>query len=148
MAAFSGKGYVGNWTPEGIIGATEAALARAAKKSALLVERDAKILVSRPGPTKTHGEGESVGGETIRASAPGEPPRKRLGLLRSSIGSEKANDSGTIMRVGTNLDYGFFLEFGTKRGLAPRPWLRPALKQNRQRIRRIFIEEAKKGKNE
>ncbi len=150
MAAFSGKGYVGNWTPEGLIGATEAALARAAAKGALLVEREAKELVSKPGPTREFSTGESVGGETVRASLPGEPPRKRTGEnLRNTIGTEKGNKSGTIWRVGTRGEsrIGFWLEFGT-RFMKPRPWLRPALKQNRQRLKRIFIEEAKKGKND
>lgn len=144
MAAFSGKGFVGNWSPEGLLDATEKALARAAAKGAALIEKEAKEAVSKPGPTRGHATGTSVGGETVRPSAPGEPPRKRLGILRNSIGSEPVNKSKTIIRVGTNLPYGFYLEFGTKRGLKPRPWLRPALKVNRQRLKAIFIEEAKR----
>lgn len=146
MAAFSGKGYVGNWSPEGLIDATEKALARAAAKGAALIEKEAKEAVSKPGPTRGHATGTSVGGEVIRPSLPGEPPRKRTGQnLRNRIGSEPANKSGTIWRVGTRgkNPVGFFLEFGTG-NMEPRPWLRPTLKANRGKLKAIFIEEAKR----
>ena len=144
MTSFQGKGFVGNWAPEKMVEATEQALACAAARGAVLVEREAKEALSRPGPTRTHTAGSSVGGETVRASVPGEPPRKRLGILLNSVSSEPVNESKTIQRVGTHLPYGFFLEFGTKRGLKSRPWLRPTLKKLAGKLRAIFIEEAKR----
>ena len=35
--------------------------------------------------------------------------------------------------MGTNVNYGRFLEFGTVK-MAPRPWLRPSLDMNRDTI--------------
>jgi hypothetical protein len=67
-------------------------------------------------------------------SEPGEPPRKQTGLLRASVATEVRNLVG---RVGTNLDYGRRLELGT-RHLAPRPWLRRALAESKDRITAIL----------
>lgn len=58
-------------------------------------------------------------------SAPGEPPRKQTGQLRRSVQAEVDRDALTA-RVGTNVEYGKHLELGTRKGLAARPWLRPA----------------------
>lgn len=55
-------------------------------------------------------------------SRPGEPPHKQTGRLQTSIASER---SGLEARVGTNLQYGRWLELGT-RDVEARPWLRPA----------------------
>ena len=61
------------------------------------------------------------------ASAPGNAPNTDTGRLVSSIAAEKTGD--TEYEIGTNLDYGEFLEMGTKHML-PRPWLIPALNVN------------------
>lgn len=70
-------------------------------------------------------------------SAPGEPPHKQTGRLRASVAYEV--DEGTLTgRVGTNVDYGKYLELGTKRGIAPRPWLRRALAESYGKIQEIL----------
>ncbi len=57
-------------------------------------------------------------------SAPGEPPRRQTARLRDSLRVEIAPDRLSAT-VGTDLDYGAHLEFGTL-DTAPRPWLQPA----------------------
>lgn len=143
--SISGKGFVGTWSGDDLIKNNDKALAAAAQEAAVLLVREARKLVSRPGPTKGHATGTEVGGETIRPSAPGEPPRKRTGNLRNSISHEKANESGTQVRVGTSERYGFWLELGTRRGLEPRPWLRPTLQKLRGKFQEIFIRHGKRG---
>ncbi len=53
------------------------------------------------------------------------------GRLRSSITHELAvDDRGLLARVGTNVEYAIFVEFGTR--FAPaQPYLRPALRAAR-----------------
>jgi hypothetical protein len=79
-----------------------------------------------------------------QASAPGEPPKTDTGGLVSSIaivlGSMKA-------QVGTGLDYGKYLEFGTTR-MEPRPWLYPSLMENGDTLKRMvakYTQDATKG---
>ncbi len=72
-------------------------------------------------------------------SAPGEPPRRQTGTLRDSLTVELAPDRPSA-RVGTGLDSGAHLEFGTQ-AIAPRPWLAPAAENAAPRIR-ARIEEA------
>jgi len=92
-----------------------------------LLERDVKQKIGTPGPTKTN--------PAQPPSAPGEPPHKRTGALRRSIGHEVIND---IVRVGTNKDYGYFLEVGTRKMTGPRPYLRPALDEASAKISTIL----------
>ena len=146
----SGEGFVGSWNGDEFIKNNDKAMAAATKEAAVLFVREAKKLVSRPGPTKTHKSGTSVAGETIRPSKPGEPPRRRTGNLRNAINMEKANEAGTQMKVGVIGDlarYAFWLEFGTKRGLEPRPFIRPTLDRLRGKFREIFIRHGKDGVN-
>ena len=56
------------------------------------------------------------------ASAPGQYPASDTGRLVGSIGAEISPTSAT---VGTNVEYGPYLEFGTSR-MAARPWLLPS----------------------
>lgn len=60
---------------------------------------------------------------TVTVSKPGDPPNSDTGRLINSIRFWK---DGNVYKVGTNVDYGAFLEFGTK-DTAPRPWLSVAL---------------------
>lgn len=75
------------------------------------------------------------------ASAPGEPPAVRLGGLRRSIQSEVVQEQGEYVGlVGTDLDYGLFLENGTSKML-PRPWLVPTFEREQENIQAILREE-------
>jgi hypothetical protein len=86
------------------------------------VKERAVELISTPGPPR---------------STPGNPPHVDTGDLVVSVESSVDNRDMTG-RVGTNLEYGLYLETGTKRGLAPRPWLRRALAETTARVRLIM----------
>ena len=60
-------------------------------------------------------------------------PRSRSGRLAASV-EIRSEASGLRAVIGSGLNYGRFLEFGT-RAMAPRPWLAPALMENRKIIR-------------
>ena len=66
-------------------------------------------------------------------SAPGEPPRRQTGALRDSLAIELAPDRLSAT-VGTNLDIGAHLVFGTQ-AIVPRPWLALAARNAAPRIR-------------
>ena len=66
------------------------------------------------------------GGTPHVASRPGEPPRIDTKNLHESIKTETEKDRNSVeTRIGTNVDYGLYLELGTSK-MAARPWLRPA----------------------
>ena len=61
------------------------------------------------------------------ATGHGGGPRVRTGRLRSSISTALGRDpEGLFCDVGTNVEYGGFVELGT-RFMRARPYLRPAL---------------------
>ncbi len=72
----------------------------------------------------------------VLASHPGDPPNTDTGRLVQSIKFDFLN-GGLIGRVGTNLKYGAWLEFGTKI-MAARPWLSAAVRETSKEIGRIF----------
>ncbi len=96
-----------------------------------------------------------------RASRPGQPPAIDYGSLQSSIQSEvrvsglevvgkvgsdvqklaseaKKRQKGTARaHIGSELDYGLYLELGTRR-MKARPFLRPALRATRRAVNAIF----------
>lgn len=57
-----------------------------------------------------------------RASAPGEFPMSDTGRLASNVDMILATPAKMQAKVGTNIIYGAYLEFGTSR-MAARPWL-------------------------
>lgn len=63
---------------------------------------------------------------THRASAPGEAPMTDTGRLANSIDAELSTKALLLATVGTNVEYGRYLQFGTP-DIAPRPWLDRAL---------------------
>jgi phage gpG-like protein len=67
-------------------------------------------------------------------SKPGDPPHKQRGRLLASVAWEVVD---TVARVGTNLNYGRWLELGTTK-MAARPWLRRALAETRDEVLRIL----------
>ena len=74
------------------------------------------------------------------ASAPDSPPNTDTGRLVNSVAVEIRNDD---VYVGSGLEYAPHLEFGTK-NMTQRPWLNPALEQNRNRISRLIRNAIKK----
>ena len=141
----------------------------AMNKAAIIVQAKAKKLIGGVGTGKlyrrrkqTGKRGSFKGSDFHRASRPGKPPARDMGILANSVtftvlqgikpGSRDiigVNDLTIVGRVGpdiakikaqaprTDPDYGFWLEVGT-RTIAKRPWLRPALKKSRRKIKRLF----------
>lgn len=72
----------------------------------------------------------------VLASKPGDPPNTDTGRLVQSIKFDFQN-GGLIGRVGTNLKYGAWLEFGTK-NVEPRPWLSTAIRETAKQVADIF----------
>ena len=112
-------------------------------RAALEVQRRAKELLSIAGTAvrSQTSRGGRKGSRIYNAnpSAPGEPPHKQTGRLRASVTHEV--DPATLQaRVGTNIPYGRFLETGTKRGIAPRPWLRRALAECAAKINALLAQ--------
>ena len=115
MASVTVKSYRAEREKE-IVGGLEKAMERVG----LIVERQAKINVSK---------------------SPPEHPRVDTGRLRSSIIHNVTNDNNSIAtEIGTNVVYGKYLEFGTSRH-SPYPWLFPAVE-----MKRAAIIETLKGK--
>ena len=61
--------------------------------------------------------------------------------LKGSLGYEVVEDNGEIVgRIGTNVSYAIYVEYGDEMGKKPRkvgqmPFLRPALLDNKEQIR-------------
>lgn len=76
-------------------------------------------------------------------SLPGNPPAPDSGNLRSSIHyTVEGTGKNTVGRIGTDVEYGKWLEFGTSR-MAPRPWLKPSLDKNSTFIKKQIMEALK-----
>ena len=88
-------------------------------------------------------------------SMPGNPPAVDTGNLRESIRYEVHSEGKEVYGiVGTTQkdpDYGAYLEYGTTKGgwgghgMAPRPWLRPAMIKNNDWIRKSISNAVAKG---
>ena len=79
----------------------------------------------------------------VRDAARRELPR-RSGRLARRVTIETAAD-GLAATVGTDLDYGTYLELGTRR-MPARPWLLPAFRGLRARLRANFAHTMRTGK--
>lgn len=72
------------------------------------------------------------------ASAPGEPPAVATGNLKQHIETDVIVSADTVEgEVGTEVEYGPMLEFGTMKML-PRPWLRPSFEESDAEIKDIL----------
>ena len=115
--------------------------AKAVSATAQKVRGDAIKSVQRgtkSGTVYTRSSGQNLS-PTHRASAPGQAPATDTGALASSIKAESKDLSG---RVYSDLNYAFWLEFGTL-NMEPRPYLNPALMANK----RYFVDQLKNAVN-
>ena len=111
--------------------------------------RETKILVGRAGNLVRNTAVQSIteGGKsgvtyelynprrTHTASAAGEPPASDTGYLVNNIYLDIDTD-GLGASVESRAEYSSFLEFGTSK-MAARPFMQPALEENRPKIRRL-----------
>lgn len=137
------------WRGKEFFGLATKANAEAMSRAVFLVERDVK---------QSFGTGASRADVTVkrgnkrhRPSAAGFPPNVDTGSLRASITGivekKKLKIIGFVgshlgklaakADVGTDLEYGVYLELGTRK-MQPRPYLRPALQRNGRKILEIF----------
>ena len=99
-------------------------LRQAIAKTALAIEKTAKESMSHKGRGRLYtNRGAGLGDH--QASAPGDPPATDTGRLRASIKSDLTDLVRLAAEVGTNVEYGRHLEYGTV-NMAARPWLKPA----------------------
>lgn len=82
-------------------------------------------------------------------SLPGNPPAPDTGNLRESIRYEVNKNGeevyGIVGSSQKDADYGLYLEYGTSDGrIAPRPWLRPAMRKNNDFIKSTMAKAVQK----
>lgn len=113
--------------------ALRAALTKAVSTGAVMIHKDAVVLVQQ-GP-KT-GAVYTRGAVSHQASAPGEAPASDTGELASSM-TFALDPDGLGAAVIAKAPYAKFLEFGTERMLA-RPFMVPAFEKNRAAIQELL----------
>ena len=128
------------WYGDQAMAALRADARNKVRSSCLLTERTIKASMTKGGRTEsgtidpvTGGKAEKIG--TYRSAA-GEVPRVQTGTLRRSY-THELHPTLPIGRVGTNLPYGKFLEFGTRK-MAARPHVWPALVKLAGMYRKLF----------
>lgn len=82
----------------------------------------------------------------FQPSRPGEPPRKRTGMLQRSIAhAVELRGDKVVARVGSNVPYARALEFGySPRNLAARPYLEPSLREYAPAFGRVVATELRR----
>lgn len=100
-----------------------------------LVMNEAKESVSKKGKGRIY----KRGGITHQASAPNDPPATDTGELKNNITMNvlKRGNGQIVGQIISGAPYSEHLEFGTTK-MEKRPFLGPALKNNRKRITAKF----------
>jgi len=102
-------------------------------KGAIMVTNEIKKLMREPKSGKVY-KGKQF---KTRSAAAGEAPAVQTGRLRASIHYE--SPEALTRLIGTNIDYGYFLEVGTSRtGGKAYPFLRPAFKNTVPKVVRML----------
>lgn len=119
--------------------AAEAEAAKGLYLSGLKIEEYAKKSLAEGGKTgRVYKRGKR--GRVHVASAPGEAPATDTGRLVNSVGT-KALGNGRVVQVkaggSSSVGYAADLEFGTDK-MAPRPFMRPALKKATPEIEKVM----------
>lgn len=124
------------WHGDEFLEELERQAARNLEKAAIHLTNEIKLKLNRSQPY-TVGSGEAGKHyHGLDPSQPGEPPKKVRGDLQRSITYAVADDKRSAT-VGTNLDYGAFLELGTAE-MQPRPYLRSTLIEQSDAIAEIL----------
>jgi HK97 gp10 family phage protein len=115
------------------------------KNSALMIHETATKSIKKISPGEPYVRYVEPGGSKSkrkgRASRPGDPPNTDTGNLVNNVLWEIDEDK-MVAQVGTNLNYGYFLEEGTKT-VAARPWLKPAYNKHKDKINKMLQSELK-----
>lgn len=108
----------------------------------LLVETEAKRSIQERSPGKNVIRYREGGGSSNHvAASEGNAPNTDTGRLVASINTEPTDDG---VLVGTSLQYGKHLEFGTK-SMGERPWLIPALNKMTDEIIKLQVNAVNKS---
>ncbi len=118
------------WDDRDFLKQVQTARVRTLKKAAVFLVGEVKKSFGNTGIA-----GATKADRAANRSMPGDPPNVDTGTLRRSITHELLNES--TARVGSNIKYAPALELGTK-NMAPRPYLRPAVANNRRKIVKMF----------
>ena len=96
-----------------------------------------KEKLNRGQPTRTTPGGSIIG---LDPSLPGEPPKKITSQLQNSIRQKVVRTTNSVVGlIGSDLKKAAPLELGDRKGtLKPRPYFRPTLMEQRQKILRIL----------
>lgn len=109
------------------------------ERAAIHLVNRIKENVNRSQPyTIYRGQGISYKGDD--PSLPGEYPKKVRGDLQRSIVYEMSADRQSA-KIGTNLDYGAYLELGTQ-DMAARPFLRSTVATEKDKVNEILAKGA------
>ena len=119
---------------------------RAVTMSTLVVRDTAVISIARG---KKTGKLYKRGAVVHQASGPNEAPATDTGYLVNQISTDVKTVGKTVIgQIISAAPYSRHLEFGTQAMLnpkdgdgGPRPFLRPALQNNRRKIKQIFVRE-------
>ena len=122
-----------------VLKATDEALARAAEIIGGMAESNAKIEVTR-----------------AVYDTPESPNYVRTGNLRNSL-THTTEDNGRTVIVGSTAKYAPYVELGTGRsssasggegvfkGMAPRPFIRPAIEKYKDKYKQVLEQELRRG---
>ena len=141
------------WRGKEILSLATEANIEAMETVVFLVEGAVKKYMSKAGTGRTYKKKRKSGKGYIlhRASIAGQPPAPNWGHLRASmtgtaevkgmhlkgfVGSDLEKLAAKV-DAGTDLEYGYYLEMGTK-NMQPRPFLRPTLRKLSDKILKIF----------
>lgn len=114
-------------------------LGKAVNNACQLVENTAKLGMTNTEHDESKAYARQGGRKTHYASVEFDYPAVDSGHLRQSITHDVEQDGETVTgRVGSNVIYGIFTENGTSR-MAPRPWLKPSLAINREKIYNLIV---------
>lgn len=118
-------------------------VARAAYRGGQMVRATAIKSIQEKSPGEAVTRSRAGGGQYHHvAAAPDAAPNTDTGRLVSSIQVEV---KGGDVFVGSTLQYAGWLEYGTRSMLA-RPWLMPALEQNRRAIQKELADAVKRDR--
>lgn len=113
-------------------------LVRGLKKGCIHMTNETKKLISVPAPRRrVVARDGSIYWRATTPATPGAPPRKLSGNLRRSV-TYTVDENEFIGRIGTNVNYGRFLEYRNH------PWLRVILQRELARATQIVIDELRK----
>lgn len=132
-----GKAKITKWNAGKILGKTKDQIEENMGVVVQMLRGDVIKSINTSQETVTSRTGRRRG---LNPSTPGQPPKRVEGdLVRSIVAEVKVAGLRIVGRYGsTQTKKAIGLEFGTSRGLAARPFLRPPLARRRKEIVRIL----------